>query len=133
MAIGLGCHQDCPAEALLALIEASLAQHGLTLDAVSGLASIDKRRQTPGLLQLAGQLQLPLVFFSAAQLQAFEPQLTHRSALTLTHTGCYGVAESAALALASQLGNAPARLLIEYRKTRQATFALAISAFDQHP
>lgn len=132
LAIGLGCHSDCPAGVLLELIEASLAQHDLNLAAVSGLASIDNRRQTQGLLQLAERLQLPLVFFSAEQLRAFEPQLTHRSALTFAHTGCYGVAESAALALASQMGPAPARLLIEYRKTRQATFALALSTVEHN-
>lgn len=132
LAIGLGCHSDCPAEVLLELIETSLAQHGFTLAAVSGLASIDKRAQTPGLLQLAEQLRLPLVLFSAAQLQAFEPQLTHRSARTFAHTGCHGVAESTALALASQMGKAPARLLIEYCKNRQATFALALSSLEHN-
>lgn len=129
LAIGLGCHRDCPAEVLLELIETSLAEQGWSLSAVSALASIDRRRETPGLLQLAEQLRLPLVFFSATRLQPFETQLTHRSALAFEHTGCHGVAESAALALACELSAGPARLLISYRKNRQATFALAGRTF----
>ena len=125
LAIGLGCHHECPAEVLQALIESALAEHGLALSAVSGLASIDKRRESAGLRQLAERLDLPLVFFSAEALQPFEGQLTRRSALTFAHTGCHGVAESAALALASHLNGTPARLLIPYRKNSQATLALA--------
>lgn len=129
LVIGLGCQQGCPAEVLRDLIDHSLREHDLKISAISALASIDSKRDEPGLRQLAEQLGLPLVFFSAAQLQVHEGQLTHRSALAFERTGCHGVAESAALALASQLSGAPARLLVEYRKNRQATLALAISPF----
>lgn len=125
LAIGLGCQADCSAEALRALIDASLAEQGLSLAQVGGLACIERRRDTPGLHALAAELGLPLVFFTAAQLQPFDAQLSHRSALAFKHTGCHGVAESAALALAAQLNAGTARLLIPYRKSRQATFALA--------
>lgn len=129
LAIGLGCQQGCPADVLLDLIERSLHEYGLKTSAISALASIDSKRDEPGLRQLAGQLGLPLVLFSAAQLQVHEGQLTHRSTLAFERTGCHGVAESAALAVASQLSGGPSRLLIEYRKNRQATLALAISPF----
>ncbi|MEX5669122.1 cobalamin biosynthesis protein CobE, partial [Pseudomonas neuropathica] len=43
-------------------------------------------------------------------------------------TGCYGVAESAALALAEHLAQAPAKLLISRQKYAQATLALAGAA-----
>ena len=63
--------------------------------------------------------------FSAEQLAAYEGRLSHKSAVAFAHTGCYGIAESAALALAEQLSPGPARLLITRKKTAQATFALA--------
>jgi len=113
---------------MLELIEHSLRGLGLALQDLSALASIDLKSDEPGLLELAQQLGLPLMTFSAAQLSAYEAHLTHRSMTTFEHTGCYGVAESAALALANRSG--PARLLIPRVNNRQATFALASTVLD---
>jgi cobalt-precorrin 5A hydrolase len=66
-----------------------------------------------------------LSFFSPEQLTAYESQLSYRSEIAFEHTGCYGVAESAALASASQSG--VAELLIPRQKSSHATFALAIA------
>ncbi|KPB49870.1 Uncharacterized protein AC511_2276 [Pseudomonas coronafaciens pv. oryzae] len=109
------------------LIGNSLEAHGLRLSSVTALASIDLKDQEPGLLELAEQLAVPLVFFNAAQLVAWELHLTHRSAQVFQTTGCHGVAEGSALALAAQLGDGTARLLIERQKSAQVTFALATS------
>jgi cobalt-precorrin 5A hydrolase len=49
---------------------------------------------------------------------ATEPSFADR----LERTGCYGMAESAALALAEQLIQAPAKLLISRQKYAQATW-----------
>ncbi len=113
---------------MLELIEHSLRGHDLELQDLSALASIDLKSDEPGLLELALRLRLPLTVFSAQQLNAYEAQLTHRSLTTFEHTGCYGVAESAALALANRSG--PARLLIPRVNNRQATFALASTLLD---
>lgn len=123
--VGLGCQRGCSADQLLELIQQSLHRAGLSLDDVSALASIDLKAQEPGLLQLASRLDLPLKCFNASELVVHEAQLSHRSEVAFTHTGCHGVAESAALALASESG--PAQLLITRQKSPQATFALAIS------
>lgn len=125
LVVGLGCQRGCPADLLRQLIEQSLQAHGLAIEAITALASIDQKLAEPGLLALAEQLGLPLVFFSAAQLTAFETQLSHRSNIAFAHTGCYGVAESCALALSQQLSNRPGELLISRQKNPQATFALA--------
>ncbi|KPA91820.1 MULTISPECIES: cobalamin biosynthesis protein [Pseudomonas] len=125
LAAGFGCRQGCEASVLRQLLESALQSCRLDLSAVTGLASIDGKRHEPGLLELARQLQLPLLFFSATALQPYEPHLSHRSSLAFAHTGCHGVAESAALALAEQQGQSPASLLISRQKHPQATFALA--------
>ena len=125
--IGLGCRRGCPASVLLELIESGLGEYGLQTRAVTALASIDLKKSEPGLLSLAAHLGLPLILLEAAQLLPYEAQLTHRSAQVFARTGCHGVAESAALAVANQLGGGPAHLLIERRKSAQATFALAHS------
>ncbi|MCQ2992995.1 cobalamin biosynthesis protein [Pseudomonas quasicaspiana] len=125
LVVGLGCQRDCSAGALLELIERSLESHNLRLKDISALASIDLKSREPGLLELANQLDLPLSFFNAEQLAAYEPQLSHRSQIAYDHTGCYGIAESSALALASQSGST--ELLITRQKSSHVTFALAIA------
>lgn len=127
LVIGLGCQRGCPASVLQGLIEVSLLEHRLRLADITALASIDIKSSEAGLLELAEQLRLPLGFFSADELSAFETQLSHRSQIAFDSTGCHGVAESAALAMASRLSGSPARLVIERRNSSRATFALALA------
>jgi cobalt-precorrin 5A hydrolase len=122
---GFGCQQGCPASELGALLDRTLREHHLPLSALQGLASIELKCNEPGLLELAAQLDLPLVCFSAAELARFEPRLSHRSTLAHRHTGCFGIAESAALALAERLGGTPAQLTAARCKSARATLALA--------
>ncbi|WP_296261425.1 MULTISPECIES: cobalamin biosynthesis protein [unclassified Pseudomonas] len=128
LVIGLGCQRGCPVSVLEGLIEVSLLEHRLTLADICALASIDLKSSESGLLDLAERLALPLAFFSAEELAAFEVQLSHRSQIAFESTGCHGVAESAALAMASRLSGSPARLVIERRNSSRATFALAAAA-----
>lgn len=122
--VGLGCRRGCPVETLGNLLEQTLKAHDLPLAAVVGLASIDLKHDEPGLQQLAQRLQIPLLFFSAAQLAASEQRLSHRSLTAYQHTGCYGVAESAALALAEHLAG-PAQLRVPRTLSADASLALA--------
>ena len=123
--IGLGCRQGCTCEDLLALVEQSLDKTGLTLSAVQGIASIDLKREEPGLIELCRRLNLPFNVFSADQLAPYASQLSQRSKVAFEQTGCWGVAESAALALAEQLSGAGATLLVTRQTSSVATFALA--------
>lgn len=123
--VGLGCQRGCEVHTLLALFDAALAEGGIDRQCITALASLDRKQDEPGLLALARLLKLPLQCFSAEYLAVYEDRLSHKSAVAFAHTGCHGIAESAALALAEQLYGAPARLLITRKKTTQATFALA--------
>ncbi len=125
LVVGLGCQRGCDVQTLLALFNAALADGGIERQRITALASIDLKRDEPGLLALAQALDLPLQCFSAEQLATYESRLSHKSAVAFAHTGCHGIAESAALALAEHLTHAPAHLLITRKKTAQATFALA--------
>ncbi len=127
LVVGLGCQRGCDLHTLLGLFDSALAQRGIDRQRITALASIDLKRDEPGLLALSRLLDLPLHCFSAAQLAVYEDRLSHKSAVAFTHTGCHGIAESAALALAEHLANAPARLLITRQKNARATFALACS------
>ncbi|UZE25862.1 cobalamin biosynthesis protein [Pseudomonas sp. B21-056] len=128
LVVGLGCQRGCPASVLRTLLDETLLAHGIPLQAVDALASIDLKRDEPGLLELARELALPLTFFSGTQLAGYQERLTHRSQIAFERTGCYGVAESAALALAEQLGQTAATLRIPRQKCTQATLALAVAS-----
>ena len=128
LVVGLGCQRGCPVSTLRALLDQALQAHQIGLHQIKALASIDLKRDEPGLIELAAQLALPLMYFSSEQLAGYQPQLSHRSDIAFERTGCYGVAESAALALAEQLAQAPAKLLISRQKYAQATLALAGAA-----
>lgn len=126
--VGLGCQRGCPVSTLRALLDQALQAHRIELEAVKALASIDLKRDEPGLQELASQLALPLLYFSSDELANYQQRLSHHSQIAYERTGCYGVAESAALALAEQLIQAPAKLLISRQKYAQATLALAGAA-----
>ncbi|MBV6826962.1 cobalamin biosynthesis protein [Pseudomonas sp. PD9R] len=128
LVVGLGCQRGCPVSTLRALLDQALQAHKIDIYQIKALASIDLKRDEPALIELAEQLSLPLMFFSSEQLASYEPVLSHHSQIAFERTGCYGVAESTALALAEQLANAPAKLLIPRQKYAQATLALACVA-----
>lgn len=121
---GFGCRKGCPADLLEQLLRTTLATHDLFAEQLRGIASIDLKADEPGLQVLASRLDVPLVLFSTAYLQPFEPLLSHRSAAAFEQSGCWGVAESAALALAHRT-QGTARLLVTRQVFGQATLALA--------
>ncbi len=123
--VGLGCQRGCSALELRQLMEDCLRECQLELKDVAALASIDGKSAEAGLLELGHGLGLTIGFFSAPELAAYEAQLSHRSDIAFERTGCYGVAESAALAMATRLTGSPATLAIPRRKSPHATFALA--------
>lgn len=121
---GFGCRRGCPTGTLETLLHQALDNQGLALTDLHGIASISLKADEAGLQQLAKRLGVPLVLYDTAQLQPYEHQLSHHSAAAYAHSGCRGVAESAALALASQrLGTA--RLLLTRQVLGPATLALA--------
>ena len=122
---GLGCRRGAPASELAGLLRDVMQSRNLPFAVLAGLSSIDLKRREPGLLQLADELGLPLHFFSAVHLASYAPRLSHRSAIAFQHSGCYGVAESCALALAEQIGGSQAALRVERIVRDDMTLALA--------
>lgn len=122
---GIGCRQGCELSELSGLLEHALALAGANRSELRGLATFEKRRREPGLLELASGLNLPLAAYTAALLTPFDAMLSYRSAISWRHTGCHGVAEGAALAHCQALSAQPSRLLITRQCSRHATVALA--------
>jgi cobalt-precorrin 5A hydrolase len=127
LAAGLGCNRGCPLELLLTLIDITLNRHGLQRNDLSALASIELKQDEPGLHELAETLGLPIIFYPAATLNEYSDRLSRKSDIVFRETGCYGVAEAAALACAERLvqHDYRAELLIPKQKNPDATLAIA--------
>ncbi|MFD2230065.1 cobalamin biosynthesis protein [Alkalimarinus sediminis] len=125
---GMGCERHCPKRVLRQLLEETLHQSNLTVNDLSGIASIDVKHDEVGLIELATELKLPFHTYSANILRTVEDQLTQKSEIVFKEVGCYGVAEAAALVDADNMARDNAikpELLIPKHKNRQATCAVA--------
>ena len=121
LALGIGCERFCPAEEIAALAHASLAEAGLAAEAVAAIVSIELKSDEPGIHALAQSLGVPARFLPASHLLGETARLTVRSEAAFRATGCWGVAEGAALAAAGPAGE----LLVLRRQSRHATCAVA--------
>jgi cobalt-precorrin 5A hydrolase/precorrin-3B C17-methyltransferase len=124
LALGIGCERNCPASEIAVLAEETLAAAGLAAGAVAAVVSVELKSGEPGIHALAERLGVPARFFPAARLLEETPRLSERSAAAFRATGCWGVAEGAALAAAGPDG----ALIVAKRKSRGATCAIARAA-----
>jgi cobalt-precorrin 5A hydrolase / precorrin-3B C17-methyltransferase len=121
LALGVGCERGCPAGEIVDLARSALKEAGLAAAAVAVVVSIELKLAELGIHALAESLGVPARFFSSARLLAETEGLSERSAATFRTTGCWGVAEGAALAAAGPGGV----LVLPKRKSRHATCAVA--------
>ena len=122
-ALGVGCVRGCPPEELADLAEAVLAEANVAPEAVAAVGSLDLKADEGAATALAARLGAPFRVFAAAELEAEAPRLANPSDAVFAETGCHGVAEGAALALAGAEG----RLAVDKRKSANATAALALA------
>jgi len=123
LALGIGCERGCTGAEIEALVEATLAEHGLAAGAVAAVVSIELKMDEKALHEFAAQIGVPARFFGAAELLAQTPRLQTPSDAVFRATGCYGVAEGAALAAVGRAG----ALIVPKRKSARATCAIARS------
>lgn len=121
LTLGIGCERGCPAAEIADLAQFTLAEAGLAEGAVAAIVSIAIKAAEPGIHALAKALGVPARFFTAARLLAETERLSERSETVYRATGCWGVAEGAALAAAGAGGV----LVVTKRKSRGATCAVA--------
>ena len=129
LALGIGCERDCPTDEVAALAAETLAAAGLAPEAVAAVVSVELKAGEAGIHAFAASLGVPARFFSAARLLDETPRLTERSEAAFRATGCWGVAEGAALAAAGPGGT----LIVGKRKSRGATCAIARAAAPIDP
>ncbi len=120
LVLGLGCNRGTPRETLEEMVFRVLARRDLSPASLAILASVEAKRDEPGLRELARRLELETVFYPATRLAAVE--VPNPSALVDRHMGTASVCEAAALLAAGSR-----RLLVSKQKSAEVTLALALA------
>lgn len=119
IAVGMGCRRDTPPEPVRELFAQVMKEEKLEPRAVNCLASIDIKKDEPGLKALAEELKVPFLTYSAQELQAAEGDFTPSSFVS-SITGVDNVCERSAV-LASGNG----RLIRKKTPLNKVTAAVA--------
>jgi cobalt-precorrin 5A hydrolase/precorrin-3B C17-methyltransferase len=112
---GVGCSRGASADEILDLVALTLEQAGLSDKSVAALASIDVKRDEPGLLEAAYKLGVPVRFHPAEVLSRVETP--NPSEVVREAVGTPSVAEAAVI-------SSGAELVVEKRKSANVTVAI---------
>jgi cobalt-precorrin 5A hydrolase len=123
LAAGMGCNRNTEMAEMKALLLETLASNRLVPGSLCCLASIDIKHDEPGLVALAKDLAVPLVFFTKEELNRARG-VASPSAMAKKHVGVESVCEAAAI-LAAQNG----RLIVPKQRTKNVTVAIARKVF----
>lgn len=121
--LGVGCSRNCPAEELAGLVETLMDNAEVSPLALRGIFTHELKADEPAVQGLAGKFDLPLRFFSSAELELETPRLETPSDVVFAEMGCHGVSEAAALAAVGAAG----KLWFAKVKSANATAALGLS------
>ena len=94
--VGVGCRKDTPKEKILDAIDRVFSEEAISKHAIAGLASIDLKKDEPGLIAAAAELGVPFETFSAEALAAVEGDFS-TSSFVQGITGVDNVCERAAV------------------------------------
>lgn len=117
---GVGCRKGASAAEILSLLEEIFAAKAVSLKSLALLASIDVKRDEPGLLEAARGLGVDIRFYPAERLAGVKTP--NPSPMPLKHVGVESVCEAAAL-----LAAGTTRLLVPKMKSKTVTAALALA------
>ncbi|MCD8103535.1 MAG: cobalamin biosynthesis protein [Lachnospiraceae bacterium] len=118
--LGIGCRRGKTEQEIAKLAERSLAGLGLTYEDIVGVASIDLKKEEPGLVDFCKRHGLRFGTYSAEALTAVRGAVSH-SAFVNEVTGVDNVCERAALCMAEEGG----RLLLPKQAENGVTVAVA--------
>lgn len=101
--LGIGCKKGTAAETIRVRVSEELQALQIDPHSIYGIATINLKKEEPGLLAFAKELQTRLFFYRAEELQAVEGAFTP-SAFVKQITGVENVCERAAMLLAETKG-----------------------------
>lgn len=121
LVLGIGCERGADGAEAIELAEGLLVQSGLSRHSLAAVASIELKADEAALHAVAEHFSVPACFFAAEVLEAQTPRLANPSDIVFAETGCHGVAEGAALALAGPQST----LAVAKQKSKRVTAAIA--------
>ena len=123
MVAGIGSRKGVSVEDVLAAIETTLEAHGLTMTALSALATATLKRDEDAIFAAGRELDLPVIVVEDEALKVASSSTLSRSDLSQRLAGTPSVSEASALAVAG----AGAKLLGPRTVLGPVTCAIAIS------
>lgn len=118
LVVGLGCNRGTGVDEILGLLKEVLGRTGVSAASIRNLASIDLKKDEPGLLDASAELKRPIHFYPRRELEGMV--VPNPSPVVESHIGVQSVCEAAAL-LSAGKGN----LVIPKQKTANVTLAVA--------
>lgn len=116
---GMGCNRNTSLEEMKSFLMEVLNKFGLSSGSLRQIATIAIKKDEPGLIALAKELKIPLVFFEKEALRGVE-NIETPSAMVEKHIGVKSVCEAAAI-LATKGG----KLIVPKHTTPNVTVAIA--------
>ena len=122
--LGIGCRRGTDAQAIRAAVAQVFQENNLDFRAVRSAASIDLKQDEEGLLSFCKEQNVPIRFYTAAELNAVPGDFTP-SPFVQRVTGVDNVCERAALAAAEQL-------IVRKTACHGVTVAVAMETWEVH-
>lgn len=120
LVVGIGCNRGTEAAEIETELAAVLEENGLARSSILRLATIEKKSDEVGLLQVATTNGWPLWWYNNDQINNDSPPFPGRSDVVFKYVGVYGVSEpSAMLAAGAQ------KLLVNKQKRGNLTISIA--------
>ena len=116
---GIGCRRGTTKDEIISAVQQVFADHGLALQSLAGIVSVDLKADEQGLREAARELGVPTTFFTAEELSGIT--IPTPSAMVKKHIGVESVCEAAALKKTGQMS------LVVTKKIRART-TVAIAA-----
>jgi cobalt-precorrin 5A hydrolase len=117
--LGVGCNRGTEMEEIERVILETLKEQRLSPRSVRNLATIDLKKDEPGLLELCRKYGWRLDLYSPAELN--QVPIPHPSPTVYRYTGAYGVSEPAAL-----LSSGASDWLLTKKKSGNVTLSIAL-------
>lgn len=116
---GIGCNRNTTRKEIKLFLYEVLNRFSLASDSLSLIASIDLKKDEPGLIALAKEIELPLIFFNKEELNQIK-NIKSPSIVVEKYTGVKCVCEAAAI-LAAKKG----KLIVPKQLSGNLTVAIA--------
>ena len=125
--LGIGCNKGTTEDEIKTTVEKILKQKGISTSAISDVATIDRKKDEPGLLAFCKSINRELKYYSAETLNSVEYEgMSPPSFEAQKHVGAKGVAEPAALECAGK----DSELIVNKIKSGNMTLAIARKKTD---